>query len=44
MLVFDLRLFGSGIMSGGIGLGLFGQGCLTLGSNPKEQLFVSFFN
>jgi len=32
--VLDLRLFGDDMMSGRIGLGLFGLGYLTHGSHP----------
>jgi len=32
------------ILGGSVGLGLFGQGYLTLGSNPLGEIFGSFLN
>ena len=32
------------ILGGSVGLGLFGQGYLTLGSNPLGAIFGSFLN
>jgi len=37
-----MRLFGRDILSVGIGLGLFSEGYLTLGSNLQGAIFVSF--
>jgi len=38
----DLGLFGGDILCGSIGLGLFGQGYLTQGSNSQAVILCLF--